>query len=269
MIYRTIQGSTVPAIGLGTYKLEGVECYDAVRDALMIGYRHIDTAQMYDNEEQVGRAVADSDVDADELFITTKIAPDDFNRVGEAIDESRRRLQTDQVDLVLLHWPGSDVPLEKALDDLRAAQNDGKVRFTGVSNFTPTLVEQARRHIRLFCNQVEYHVYLSQDQLRDQALKRDYLLTAYAPLAQGKVVEDPTLLKIGQKKGKTATQVALRYLIQQMQVAVIPKSSDAARRRENFDLFDFQLHEPDLSEIAALNRDERLVDPAMAPAWER
>jgi len=170
---------------------------------------------------------------------------------------------------VLLHWPGTDIPLATPLDDLRAAQQDGKVKFTGVSNFTPTLAEQSRQHIKLFCNQVEYHVYLAQPQLRDQALKMDYLLTAYAPLAQGKVVEDPTLRKIGQKHGKTATQVALRYLIQQMQVAVIPKSSDAARRRENFDLFDFQMHEPDLSEIAELNRDERLVEPDVAPAWER
>jgi 2,5-diketo-D-gluconate reductase B len=270
MIRRVIHGTRVPALGFGTFRMGGTECRRAVEDALAIGYRHIDTAQGYDNEEQVGAALADSRVPRDEIFLVTKLRPGNFRR-KEALastQESLRKLRTGYVDLLLLHWPNYEVPLEETLTALRELQDEGAVRRIGVSNFPSALVREASRHARLFANQVEYHPFLSQKTLLDLAHELDYLLTAYSPIARGAVADDETLSAIGREHGKSAVQVTLRWLVQQERVAAIPKASSEGHRRSNFDVFDFELSKEEMSRIDGLARGQRLVDPAGAPGWD-
>ena len=271
MIHHTIQGTNVPALGLGTWKLKGDACTRGVEHALDLGYRHIDTAQIYRNEEAVGKGLAASSVDRAAYFLTTKVwyenlEPDAVRSTAEA---SLRRLGTEYVDLLLIHWPSDEVPMEASLDALRVLQDEGKIRRFGVSNFTPSLLQRALDHAQVFADQVEYHPFLSQQPLRALALKHDLLLTAYSPLAQGGVLHDDTLQEIGEAHGKTAAQVALRWLVQQPHVAAIPKASSDEHRAANFAIFDFELSEDEMERIHGLARGERLVDPSFAPAWDR
>jgi 2,5-diketo-D-gluconate reductase B len=182
---------------------------------------------------------------------------------------SLRKLRTDYVDLLLLHWPNPAVPVEETLGALRELQDEGAVRYLGVSNFTPSQVQEARRYADVFANQVEYHPYLSQERLLTQARELDYLLTAYSPVARGKVLDDPTLQEIGEAHGKTPGQVALRWLVQQDRVAAIPKAASAENRERNLRIFDFALSEEEMARVAALDRGERLVDPGDGRDWER
>ncbi|ADI16034.1 aldo/keto reductase [Truepera radiovictrix] len=264
------RGTRVPALGLGTWELRGDACTEAVEHALALGYRHLDTAQGYDNEEQVGLALARSGVPRDAVFLVTKVKPANFSRLraAKSVRESLRKLRTDYVDLLLLHWPSSEVPVEETLGALRELQDGGAVRHVGVSNFTPSQVLEARRYADVFANQVEYHPYLSQARLLAQARELDYLLTAYSPVARGKVSKDPTLREIGEAHGKTPGQVALRWLVQQ-RVAAIPKAASAENRERNLDIFDFALSEEEMARVAALDRGERLVDPGDGRDWER
>lgn len=271
MMYKTIQGEEVPALGLGTWLLRGDACREAVTHALDIGYRHIDTAQAYDNETEVGQGMQDAGVGRERVFLTTKVwfenlAPTDVRRTAE---RSLRRLQTEYVDLLLIHWPNERAAaLEHTLDALLELKAEGKTRHVGVSNFTPTLVQRTLDHTSIFCNQVEYHPYLSQETLLALARAHSFLLTAYAPIARGKVMSDDTLRDIGATHGKTPAQIALRWLIQQDQVAAIPKASSAEHREQNVDLFDFELSGEEMTRIFRLAHGQRLVDPAFAPAWE-
>jgi len=272
MIERTIQQTTIPALGFGTYKLRGRDCRKAVADALALGYRHIDTAQVYRNESEVGAALTSSGVDREALFLTTKVwmdslAPADVRRTTE---QSLRDLHTDYVDLLLIHWPNEDAaPLEATLDALDTLKAEGKTRHIGVSNFTPTLVERAVNHTTIFCNQVEYHPFLRQDELLSQARTHDLLLTAYSPIARGEVLNNDVLQELATAHGKTPVQVTLRWLMQQERVAAIPKASSPQHRKENLDLFDFALSEEEMHAIDQLGEGRRLVDPAFAPAWEQ
>ena len=270
MIHHTIQGTAVPALGFGTWQLEGDECRRAVEDALALGYRHIDTAQAYDNEEQVGRALKNADVPREEIFLTTKIWRDNLrpDDVSTSFQQSLKRLKTDYVDLLLIHWPHDAVPLGETLAAMSGFKAAGMVRHIGVSNFTPTLVGEALKHTSIFCNQVEYHPFLSQDALLRLARKHGFLLTAYSPLAQGTVMDDETLQEIAEAHGKTPAQVALRWLIDQQHVAAIPKASSHDHRRANFDIFDFELTDGERQRLDALAQGRRLVDPDFAPAWK-
>ncbi|HEX5850427.1 MAG TPA: aldo/keto reductase, partial [Rubrobacter sp.] len=209
MQYQTIKGEKVPSLGLGTYRLTGDACEAAVERALGMGYRHVDTAQMYGNEAEVGRGLEDSGVERGEVFLTTKVWPSDFvhDRVISKTLESLRRLRTDYVDLLLMHWPPDGVPLGETLGAMRKLQDRGIVLHIGVSNFSPALLEEATGHAEIFCNQVQYHPFRSQTELLDQARELDYLLTAYTPLSRGGVKDDATLQEIGGDHGKTATQV--------------------------------------------------------------
>lgn len=256
MEHQTIKGEEVPSLGLGTYRLTGETCVRAVERALSIGYRHVDTAQMYDNEGEVGRGIEGSAVERAEVFLTTKVWPSDFthDRVIRKTRESLRKLRTRYVDLLLMHWPGDGVPLEETLGAMRELQEDGSVLHVGVSNFSPSLVEEATRHADIFCNQVQYHPYRNQDALHDQARKMDYLLTAYTPLSRGGVQNDATLREIGEAHGKTATQVALRWLVQQENVSAIPKATSEEHLRENLDVFDFELSDEEMRSISSLGR---------------
>ncbi|MDQ3973332.1 MAG: aldo/keto reductase [Actinomycetota bacterium] len=272
MQFVQVQGEQVPALGLGTWLLRGDDCRRAVREALEVGYRHFDTAQMYGNEDAIGRVLrSNMVVDRDQLFITTKLnnrnhAPRD---VLASTDDSLRRLGIGYVDLLLVHWPVAFEALPATLEAMVKLRDDGKARNLGVSNFTTEQVETARRHAPIFCNQVEYHPFLAQPDQLALARDRGLLLTAYCPLARGQVAHDPTLNEIGRRHHKTAAQVALRWLVDQEPVAAVPKASSRQHLEENLAIFDFELTDEDRDEIAALDRGERLIDPPFAPAWER
>jgi len=254
--HQNIKGEKVPSLGLGTYRLTGEDCVGAVSLALSMGYRHLDTAQMYGNEAEVGRGIGDSGVDRGEIFLTTKVWPSDFARdkVISKTRESLKKLHTEYVDLLLMHWPGDGVPLGETLGAMRELQEEGGVRHVGVSNFSPSLAQEASEHVDVFCNQVEYHVYRGQDALLDQARALDYLLIAYRPLSRGGVEDDATLHEIGEAHDKTAAQVALRWLVQQEKVAAIPKATGEEHLRANLDVFDFELSNEEMVRVSSLSR---------------
>jgi 2,5-diketo-D-gluconate reductase B len=266
----TIQGTDVPRLGFGTFQLAGDACREGVRDALTIGYRHIDTARGYENETEVGAGIRDAGVPRDQFFLTTKVPPEQAapDAVRASAEGSLRDLGTDYVDLLLLHWPSPDVPLEQTLSALQALQDEGKTRHVGVSNFPPGLVREALGHAALFADQVEMHPFLGQGELLALADEHDFTVTAYAPLAHGKVPDDPTLQEIGRAVGKSPGQVALRWLLDIPRTTVIPKASSHARRVENFDVFDFELSDDARARIAALPKDQRDFDPPWAPDWD-
>jgi len=264
-----IQGARIPRLGFGTWLLEGDDAYDGVRDALEIGYRHIDTARAYENEQEVGRAIADSGLDRGELWITTKIWTSEFaaGDLERAAEDSLRNLRVDHVDLLLLHWPSPEVPLEESLGALARLREDGRIGHAGVSNFPAGMLQRALEMAPLLANQVEYHPFLAQDALLDVCAANELTLTAYSPLAHGAVPKDPDLKEIGAAHGKTAGQVALRWLLDQELVTTAPKASSHDRRLENFEVFDFALTEDDRERIAALPKDRRRTDPPWAPDW--
>jgi 2,5-diketo-D-gluconate reductase B len=254
--YQTIKGEKVPSLGLGTWRLYGQECARTVERALVLGYRHIDTAQMYANEGEVGHGMLNSGVDREDVFIVTKVRTSSFSHDGviSSTRESLKKLQTEYVDLLLMHWPNPSVPLEETLGAMTQLQDGGSVKHIGVSNFPPSMVEEATQHAEIFCNQVEYHPYRAQDELLEQATAMDYLLTAYSPVAGGAAVNDRTLREIGKAHGKTAVQVALRWLIQQEKVAAIPKAASEDHLESNFDIFDFEQNGEEMKRIFALRR---------------
>jgi 2,5-diketo-D-gluconate reductase B len=264
------QGAEMPALGFGTWQIEGADAREAVRDALEIGYRHIDTAKAYGNEREVGEGIRDSGVAREEIWLTTKVPHDEAepNAVRQSAEGSLERLGTDYVDLLLLHWPNKEVPLEKTIVALDLIRRDGLARHVGVSNFPAGMLERALEHAPLLCDQVEYHPFLGQDRLLELAGDKDLIVTAFSPLAHGQVPDDVTLREIGEAHGKTAGQVALRWLLDQPRVSPIPKASSHERRVENFDVFDFELTGDDRERIAGLPKDVRTANPPWAPDWD-
>ena len=256
MEYQTIRGEEVPALGLGTWRLSDGACKRAVETALSLGYRHLDTAQMYRNESEVGAGLRNSGVDRSEVFLTTKVWSSDFTRdkLIPATRESLRKLGTEYVDLLLMHWPSRSVPLEETLGAMVELKEEGGVRHIGVSNFPPAMVEEAAGITEIFCNQVEYNPYKPQAELHEQAQALDYLLTAYSPVAKGAVADDPTLREIGSSRRKSPMQVALRWLVQQEKVAAIPKATSEEHLRANLDVFDFELSEEEMDRVSSLRR---------------
>jgi len=268
--YVEIQGTKVPALGFGTWQLHGDACVQAVADALRLGYRHVDTAEAYDNEADVGEGVRRSGLPREDVWITTKVWWDDLgrNECLAQVTASLERLKTPYVDLALIHWPNEDLPMEEPLQALRELKADGKVRHMGVSNFTPSLLEKAVDMAPVLCNQVEYHPYLAQTEVLDVAEKHDLMVTAYCPLARGRVADDTLLTEIGREHGRTGAQVALRWLVQQPRVAAIPRASSPEHRRENLEALDFELSGSEMERIASLDEGTRIIDPAFAPEWE-
>jgi len=263
----TVQGTAVPALGFGTFQLTGHECERGVSHALDIGYRHIDTAQGYGNEDRVGAALASSAVDRGDVFLTTKL--DNDNHAREAVRSttaaSLRNLRTDYVDLLLIHWPVGETPFEATLDAMLALRDEGKVRNVGVSNFTPEQIDRVTAHAPIFANQVEYHPFLGQDELLALARKHDHLLTAYSPLARGEVFDDETLSAIAEEHGVDPAQIALAWLVSQDHVAAIPKATSPDHITSNFAALDIELTDDERQRITALDRGERLIDPPFAP----
>jgi 2,5-diketo-D-gluconate reductase B len=264
-----LNGTSMPSLGFGTFELKGLVCREAVQVALRAGYRHLDTARMYDNERDVGAAVRQAGVPREELFLTTKVWFDDLSAEGveRQLTESLRELDTDYVDLTLIHWPNDAYPLERTLDALEKQRERGRTRLVGVSNFPPSLVERAREHVRVDCNQVEYHPLLDQSAVLGQAREHAMVLTAYSPLAQGKALGEPTVRKIASRYGREPSQIILRWLVQQDRVAAIPRSSHPEHIRRNLDVFDFSLSDADMRAVSALARGDRQVDPEWAPEW--
>jgi 2,5-diketo-D-gluconate reductase B len=266
----TVQGTDIPRLGYGTWQVTGRDATDGVRDALEIGYRHIDTARAYGNEAEVGEGLAASGVDRGDIFLTTKIWLDEYEpaKLKVAAADSLRRLRTDYVDLLLLHWPSDEIPVEQSLQAMRELQEQGHIRHAGVSNFPAGMLARALEITPLLADQVEYHPFLSQERLLAFVQERDLTLTAYSPLAHGKVVGHPELTAIGEAHGKSAGQVALRWLLDQPNVTTLPKASSHERRVENFEVFDFQLTDADRERIAALPKDVRTANPSWSPDWD-
>ncbi len=267
-------GTPVPALGFGTWQLSGKEAAKSVDFALHNGYTHIDTAQIYQNEAEVGEGIKQSGVSRDKIFLTTKVWRGEFanGTVQQSVDESLRKLKTDYVDMLLVHWPFPETPIAKLVEGVMKAQDAGKARLIGVSNFTVKQMEEALKVSggRVCNNQVEYHPYLSQKPVLDFAQKNNMMLTAYSPVARGKAARDTALREIGLKYGKSAGQVALRWLMQQDDVAAIPKSATPDNIKNNIDIFDFELNAAEMKKIHAMaSEDGRQVDPDFAPKWDK
>lgn len=247
----------MPALGFGTWQLEGDVARSLVGSALEIGYRHIDTAAAYRNEKDVGAAIAASGVARSDIFLTTKIWVDQFadGDLQAAAAKSVERLGT-EVDLILLHWPKPNPPLEETIRALNEVKTRGLTRAIGVSNFPTAQFDRAvaLSEAPIATNQVEYHPYLSQAPVIAAARKAGASVTAWSPLAQGKVADDAVLQAIGEAHGKTPGQVTLRWLVQQDGVVAIPRTSSAKRAAENFDVFDFVLTDEEMARIHALAR---------------
>lgn len=265
-------GAKIPAIGLGTWELRGRACARLVEQALRLGYRHIDTAQAYDNEREVGEGLRASGVRRDDIFVTTKVwtthfAPNDLER---STKESLARLRLTEVDLLLLHWPNPQVPLVETLGALARMKQLGMARHIGVSNFTVALIEEAVSLCAepLACDQVEYHPYLDQAKVLQACARTGLALVAYSPVAKGRIKNDRALQEIGANHGKSAAQVCLRWLVQQG-VAAIPRTSRIERLSENLDIFDFELSEDEMDRIFAMaSARGRLTNFGFAPDWD-
>ncbi|HXV09948.1 MAG TPA: aldo/keto reductase [Burkholderiales bacterium] len=266
-------GAQIPVVGFGTSQLG--DCADIVAKALEVGYRHIDTAWKYGTEEGVGQGIRLSGVPRQDIFLTTKVSHEylraaDFAR---SVEQSLARLQTDYVDLLLVHWPSVDnVPLSETMGALANAKRDGKARHVGVANFNIAMVEDAIRLCPepLCVLQAEYHPYLRQAKVLDFCRRAGLIFMAYCPLARGRLFGDPVLTEIAKSKGKTTAQIALRWLVQQGIIAPIPRSANAQHMAESLRVFDFALTGEEMNRIHALARpDGRIANPkGRAPAWD-
>jgi 2,5-diketo-D-gluconate reductase B len=265
----------IPAFGLGTFRLQGQVVIDSVRQALELGYRLIDTAQIYGNEADIGQAIASSDVPRSALFLTTKIWTDNLakDRVIPSLKESLARLRTDHVDLTLIHWPapGGAVPLADTLGALMQAKTDGLTRQIGVSNFNIALLQEAVATVgaaHIASIQIELSPYLQNRKMLEFAHSQGIHLTSYMTLAYGKVLQDPVLLQIAQRHTATTAQVALAWAMQ-LGCAVIPSSTRRTHLQSNLQAQQLRLTPADMAAIAALDRGERLASPeGLAPVWD-
>ena len=266
-------GAAIPAIGLGTWRLAGDEGAEAVRSALAAGYRHIDTAAMYDNEEAVGAGLKASGLPRDEVFVTTKVwpedlAPGDLERSAEA---SLKRLRLDAVDLLLIHWPNAAIPLRGSIEALCRVRRAGLARHIGVANFTVALLDEAVALAGepLVTNQCEYHPYLNQAPVLAACRRHGLAFTSYSPLGRAALVSEPVVAAIAARHGKTPAQAVLRWHVQQPGVVAIPKSGNPRRIAENLAVFDFTLTDDDMRRISSLARpDGRMVTPGWSPQWD-
>lgn len=267
-------GARIPVIGLGTWDLRGRSCARLVEQALRLGYRHVDTAEMYDNEREVGEGLRASGIARDQVFITTKVWPSHFapRELERAAKESLARLRLAEVDLLLLHWPNPQIPLRETLGALCRVKRTGLARHIGVSNFTVALIDEAVRLADepLVCDQIEVHPFIDQSKVVAACRRQGMATVAYSPVARGGVQRDKVLARIAKAHGKSAAQVSLRFLVQRG-IVVIPRTSRVERLSENFAIFDFALSEAEMAEIAGLaRRDGRIVDYAYAgaPNWD-
>ncbi|UVK87732.1 aldo/keto reductase [Pseudomonas sp. B21-051] len=266
------QGLNMPKLGLGTWPMLGDECTRAVEQALELGYRHIDTAAAYNNEDAVGQALANTPTSREQIHVTTKVwwgqlQPD---AMRHSMERSLKSLRSEYVDLFMIHWPSTDWDLPRTLETLASFKEQGLARNIGVANFPlPLLRTVVEEHgIPLSAIQVEYHVLLGQNALLDYARQHDLALTAYTPLARNKVSEIPQIHQIAEKHGVLPTQVALKWLLDQPNVAAIPKASSRANQLANLASLQVELDAEDRALIAALPKNQRQVSPDFAPVWD-
>lgn len=266
------QDAVIPILGLGTWELRGRACARIVEQALRLGYRHVDTAQAYDNEREVGEGVRASGIAREQIFVTTKVWWTSFSAgaLERSAAESLAKLKLSHLDLLLLHWPNASVPLEETVAALCKAKREGLTRHIGVSNFTVALLDEALSHADepIVANQFELHPYLDQTKLIEACRRRGVAVTAYSPIARGRIRDDEVLARIGQAHGKSRAQVALRWLVQQG-IVVVPRTARVERLAENLEIFDFALTEAEMAAIGGLARPgTRVVDPSWAPDWD-
>nr|WP_298096768.1 aldo/keto reductase [uncultured Shinella sp.] len=267
-------GAHIPQLGFGTFRMPEADVLSILPKALQSGFTHVDTAQIYENEAAVGDAIQKSGVARENIFLTTKVWVANYAKhaFAASVAESLRKLKTDHVDLLLLHWPNEAVPLEVQIAELNAVREKGLARHIGVSNFNAALMAEAARlsAAPLVANQVEYHPFLDQTTVRNAARRHGMALTAYFAMADGKVPAAPDLKDIAAAHGKSAAQVALRWLIQQPDVVALTKTVTEARLAENLAIFDFALTPDEITRIHALARpDGRIVSPdGLAPVWD-
>ena len=268
----TANGASIPAIGLGVMTLKDDTCIKAVDAALRMGYRHIDTAQMYGNERETGEGIRASSVKRDDVFVTTKVWHDkqrsgDFER---SVDESLGKLGLSHVDLLLIHWPNKDVPLQESLGALCKMKREGKTRHVGVANFTVALINEAVKIADepLVTNQIEVHPFIDRSKVIEASRRHGLSITAYCPVARGAAPGDEVLARIGKQHGKSPAQVSLRYLVQQS-IIPIPRSSNPQHLAENLAVFDFTLSDAEMAELGKLkSANKRIVSPPHAPQWD-
>jgi 2,5-diketo-D-gluconate reductase B len=266
------QGISLPRLGLGTYRMQGDVCRAAVETALGLGYRHVDTAEMYGNEEAVGAALAASGVARQEVHVTTKVWHENLkpDAIKRSFDASLSKLRLDHVDLYLVHWPSKHMDLPAIFETLVRLRDEGRTRAIGVCNFNLALLKVVVDEIKapIACNQIEYHVMLDQTPVKRYLDGHSIPVTAYAPLAQGRTASNETLIAIGRKHGASATQVALKWLLDQGGVAAIPKAKGAESQQANLDALKLELDDNDRQAIAALPKNQRFVNPPFAPSWD-
>ena len=268
----TKSGMSIPALGLGTWDLQGPTCSKIVQEALEIGYRHIDGASMYENEVEVGQGVVNSGVDRGEIFLTTKInttswTPSKGNGpllqnkdIVKRFEQSLKDLQTEYVDLLLIHWPKFETNLGDMLEILYKLKDAKKTKEVGVANFNTHLLNECHNlgFNDIYCNQIEYHPFLSQAKLMEVMQDLDIIPVAYCPICRGDVARHDVIINLAQKYSRTPAQIALRWLYQQRAVS-IPKTANSDRLQENFEIFDFEIEYKDMLEIYSLERNQRLV----------
>ena len=270
-----VGNAAIPAIGFGTYGMSAAEIYRLIPAALRAGFRHIDTAQIYGNEGEIGDCVAASGIPRSEIFLTTKVWVSNYSerRIEASVTESLRKLTTDYDELLLLHWPGSNVPLVEQIAGLNAVARTGKVRHIGVSNFNRALMSESVRlsAVPLVTNQFEYHPYLNQSLLIESTLQAGLAVTGYCGMAIGRVFSDPTLEEIAARYDKTIAQIVLRWLVQQPGIIALSRTTKAERLAQNLAVFDFELESEDMTAIHSLaTADSRIVNPpGLAPVWDR
>ena len=272
----TANGASIPQVGLGTMRQKGDAGAQLVKDAIEVGYRHIDTAANYGNEEDVGRGIKASGFDRKQLFVVTKVWTTNLNEgvLQKSAEESLKRLGLDYVDLLLIHWPNASVPIKESVTALCDTRERGLTRHVGISNHTVAMVEEAVKVASepLVCNQFEYHPHLDQSKVMATTKKHGMAFVAYCPIGRGDVggvMSEPVIQEIAKAKGKTPAQVALRWSIQQGNV-VIPGSSKKERLKENIAVFDFTLSDAEMKSISGLVKptNGRTVNPPHAPKWD-
>ncbi len=265
-------GARIPTIGLGTMTLKEDVCVQAVKTALQMGYRHLDTAASYGNEKENGEGLHQSGIKRDEVFICTKVRqdnllPENFNK---SLDQSLANLQLPYVDLLLIHWNNKDIPLKTSVGALCQAKKDGRAKHVGVANFTTKLLDEAWAVTSepLVCNQIEVHPFINQDKVLAASKKHGMAVVAYVPIARGKVPGADALERIGKAHKKSSAQVSLRYLVQ-LGCCAIPRTANPEHMKENMEVFDFNLSDAEMAELKALNATNmRVVNPPHAPEWD-
>ena len=261
--------SAIPSIGLGTWDLRGEACTQAVSSAIALGYRHIDTARMYQNEHAVGRAIGGSTIARENLFLTTKLWLDELTEsaVPRAVDDSLTKLQTDYVDLLLIHWPNPEVPLKETLTAMVREVDRERARAIGVSNFPATLWAEALEIAAVGVNQVEFHPFLGQRILLDFARQRELNLIAYTPIAKGRVADSSVIRAIAETHRRSPAQIALSWTLHQG-VAAVPKAAHREHQEDNLRASEVTLEAREVAAISALAEGRRLVAPGWSPVWD-